>query len=59
MSIHDSGMPLVDLTHDGEEARPSGGVKDEPVDEDANGAVKDEPRRRGRRPSRHAGHRRR
>jgi hypothetical protein len=34
MSIRDSGMPLVDLTHDREEARPSGTVKDEPVDKD-------------------------
>jgi hypothetical protein len=32
MSIRDSGMPLVDLTNDGE-ARPSDAVKDEPVDE--------------------------
>jgi hypothetical protein len=29
MSIHDTGKPLVDLTHDGE-AGPSGLVKDEP-----------------------------
>jgi hypothetical protein len=32
MSIRDAGMPLVDLTHDGE-AGPSGAVKDEPIDE--------------------------
>jgi hypothetical protein len=31
MSIHDVGMPLIDLTNDGE-AGPSGAVKDEPVD---------------------------
>jgi hypothetical protein len=43
MSIRDSDMPLVDLTHDGEEAGPSGAVKDEPIDEDAIVMVKDEP----------------
>jgi hypothetical protein len=32
MSIHDAGMPLVDLTND-DEAGPSGAVKYEPVDE--------------------------
>jgi hypothetical protein len=31
MSIHDTGMPLVDLTDDGE-AGPSGAVKDDTVD---------------------------
>jgi hypothetical protein len=32
MSIRDAGMPLVDLTNDGE-ARPISAVKDEPTDE--------------------------
>jgi hypothetical protein len=32
MSIRDAGMPLVDLTNDGD-AGPSGAVKDEPIDE--------------------------
>jgi hypothetical protein len=32
MSIRDAGMPLVNLTRDGE-AGPSGAVKDKPVDE--------------------------
>jgi hypothetical protein len=32
MSIRDAGMPLVDLTNDGE-AEPSGTVKNEPIDE--------------------------
>jgi hypothetical protein len=32
MSIRDTGKPLVDLTDDGE-ARPSGAMKDEPIDE--------------------------
>jgi hypothetical protein len=31
MSIRDAGMPLVDLTNDGE-AGPSGAVKEEPAD---------------------------
>jgi hypothetical protein len=31
MSIRDSGMPLVHLTHD-DEVGPSGAVKDEPTD---------------------------
>jgi hypothetical protein len=42
MSIHDAGMLLVDLTHDGEDG-PNGAMKDEPVDNDANDMVKDEP----------------
>jgi hypothetical protein len=43
MSIRDSGMPLVDLTHNGDEVGPSGAVKDEHVNEDASGVVKYEP----------------
>ena len=35
MSIHEAGMPLVDLTGNDDGAGPSGAVKDEPADEDA------------------------
>ena len=35
MSIREAGMPLVDLTGDDDGAGPSGAVKDEPADEDA------------------------
>jgi hypothetical protein len=43
MSICDSDITLVDLTHDVEEVGPSDAVKYEPMDEDARGAVKYEP----------------
>jgi hypothetical protein len=33
LSIHESDRPLVDLTHNDEEAGPSGTVKEEPADE--------------------------
>jgi hypothetical protein len=33
LSIHEDDRPLVDLTHNDEEAGPSGTVKEEPTDE--------------------------
>jgi hypothetical protein len=43
MSICDSDITLVDLTHDVEEVGPSDAVMYDPMDEDARGAVKYEP----------------
>jgi hypothetical protein len=40
MSICDAGMPLVDLTHDGE-IGPNGAVKDEPDERDKQDIVDD------------------
>jgi hypothetical protein len=42
MSIRGAEMPLVHLTHGGE-ARLNGAVKEELIDGDASGVVKDEP----------------